>query len=173
MLSRVADSLYWMSRYLERAEHTARLIDVDLQLRLDQSPEAGAGRWLRLLEASQVPAPEDGKIDAGVADPRSHARPHESVFHFVLRRRGAREPAPGARAVQHGNVGAAEPAVPAGQQHHRERGVAAAFARILSRGAGGRASVSGRDRFDHVARRGMAVHPTGTIRRAHRRTGAA
>ncbi len=66
MLSRVADSLYWMSRYLERAEHTARLIDVDLQLRLDQSPEAGSGRWLRLLEASQVPAPapEDGAIDA-------------------------------------------------------------------------------------------------------------
>jgi uncharacterized alpha-E superfamily protein len=64
MLSRVADSLYWMSRYLERAEHTARLIDVNLQLRLDQSPEAGAGRWLRLLEASQLPAPEDGKIDA-------------------------------------------------------------------------------------------------------------
>ncbi len=64
MLSRVADSLYWMSRYLERAEHTARLIDVDLQLRLDQSPEASAGRWLRLLEASQVPPPEDGAIDA-------------------------------------------------------------------------------------------------------------
>ena len=40
MLSRVADSLYWMIRYLERAEHTARLIDLDLQLRLDQSPEA-------------------------------------------------------------------------------------------------------------------------------------
>jgi len=64
MLSRVADSLYWMSRYLERAEHTARLIDVDLQLRLDQSPEASSGRWLRLLEASQAPPPEDGKIDA-------------------------------------------------------------------------------------------------------------
>jgi uncharacterized alpha-E superfamily protein len=64
MLSRVADNLYWMSRYLERAEHTARLIDVDLQLRLDQSPEAGSGRWLRLLEASQVPPPEDGKVDA-------------------------------------------------------------------------------------------------------------
>lgn len=64
MLSRVADSLYWMSRYLERAEHTARLIDVDLQLRLDQSPDVGAGRWLRLLEASQVPPPEDGEIEA-------------------------------------------------------------------------------------------------------------
>jgi len=64
MLSRVADSLYWMSRYLERAVHTARLLDVDFQLRLDQSPEASAGRWLRLLEASQAPAPADGKIDA-------------------------------------------------------------------------------------------------------------
>ena len=64
MLSRVADSLYWMSRYLERAEHTARLIDVDFELRLDQSPEAGSGRWLRLLEALQAPRPEDGKIDA-------------------------------------------------------------------------------------------------------------
>ena len=64
MLSRVADSLYWMSRYLERAEHTARLIEVDLQLRLDQSPESGSGRWLRLLSALQTPPPEDGKIDA-------------------------------------------------------------------------------------------------------------
>jgi uncharacterized alpha-E superfamily protein len=64
MLSRGAESLYWMSRYLERAEHTARLIDVDFQLRLDQSPEAGAGRWWRLLEALQAPPPEDGKIDA-------------------------------------------------------------------------------------------------------------
>lgn len=64
MLSRVADSLYWMSRYLERAEHTARLIDVDLQLRLDQSPEVAAGRWLRLLEASQVAPPDDTQVTA-------------------------------------------------------------------------------------------------------------
>lgn len=64
MLSRGAESLYWMSRYLERAEHTARLIDVDFQLRLDQSPEAGSGRWWRLLEALQAPAPADDKIDA-------------------------------------------------------------------------------------------------------------
>lgn len=56
MLSRVADSLYWMSRYLERAEHTARLIDVDLQLRLDQSPESGMGQWLRVAEALQISA---------------------------------------------------------------------------------------------------------------------
>ncbi len=35
MLSRVADSLYWMSRYIERAENVARLLDVNLQLQLD------------------------------------------------------------------------------------------------------------------------------------------
>ena len=63
MLSRVADSLYWMSRYLERAEHTARLIDVDFQLRLDQSPGLKSGRWLRLLEALQTPIPGGAKIE--------------------------------------------------------------------------------------------------------------
>jgi len=66
MLSRVADSLYWMSRYLERAEHTARLIDVNFQLRLDQSPEPGSGRWLRLLEALQVPVPAGTIIDSAI-----------------------------------------------------------------------------------------------------------
>lgn len=35
MLSRVADCLYWMSRYLERAENVARFIDVNQQLTLD------------------------------------------------------------------------------------------------------------------------------------------
>ena len=35
MLSRVADSLYWMSRYIERAENNARIAEVNLQLLLD------------------------------------------------------------------------------------------------------------------------------------------
>ena len=42
MLSRVADSLYWMSRYIERAENEARLLDVNLQLLLDIGDEAEA-----------------------------------------------------------------------------------------------------------------------------------
>jgi uncharacterized alpha-E superfamily protein len=56
MLSRVADSLYWMGRYLERAEHTSRLVNGELQLWLDQSPELGAGRWRFLLDALRAPA---------------------------------------------------------------------------------------------------------------------
>src|SRR5262245_36143581 len=35
MLSRVADALFWMSRYLERAEQVARLLDVCFHLELD------------------------------------------------------------------------------------------------------------------------------------------
>jgi uncharacterized alpha-E superfamily protein len=35
MLSRVADSIYWMTRYMERAENVARFVDVNLHLMLD------------------------------------------------------------------------------------------------------------------------------------------
>src|SRR5471032_708464 len=41
MLSRVADSLSWMSRYVERGENIARILDVNLQLMLDL-PKLGA-----------------------------------------------------------------------------------------------------------------------------------
>ena len=51
MLSRVADSLYWMSRYLERAEHTVRLLDVNMGLMLDRSSTSAEGRWKRVLAA--------------------------------------------------------------------------------------------------------------------------
>jgi uncharacterized alpha-E superfamily protein len=37
MLSRVADSIYWLNRYIERAENVARFVDVNLNLLLDIS----------------------------------------------------------------------------------------------------------------------------------------
>jgi uncharacterized alpha-E superfamily protein len=57
MLSRVADSLYWMSRYLERAEHTARLVSVNLHLTLDRTPSDSAHHWGRLLSSLRLPPP--------------------------------------------------------------------------------------------------------------------
>jgi uncharacterized alpha-E superfamily protein len=66
LLSRVADSLYWMSRHLERAEHAARVIDVDLQLRLDQSRNASLEHNRRLLKALQVNEPDTGLDQAEV-----------------------------------------------------------------------------------------------------------
>ena len=64
MLSRVAESLYWMSRYLERAEHTARLLDLNLNLMLDQAPDPDGLRWPRLLDSLMVVLPARSKTDA-------------------------------------------------------------------------------------------------------------
>jgi uncharacterized alpha-E superfamily protein len=55
VLSRVADSLYWMSRYLERAEHTTRLLDVNLNLMLDESQASAEHRWVRVLQCLNNP----------------------------------------------------------------------------------------------------------------------
>ena len=49
-LSRVADSLYWMSRYLERAEHTSRLVDVNLHTMIDQQSDDAKKRLNYLIE---------------------------------------------------------------------------------------------------------------------------
>jgi uncharacterized alpha-E superfamily protein len=51
MLARVADSLYWMARYIERAEHTARLIAVKLESMIEQSPDDAEASWLRVVAA--------------------------------------------------------------------------------------------------------------------------
>src|SRR5258705_9243784 len=51
MLSRVADNLYWMSRYLERAEHTSRLIAVKLESLIEQTPEEAEIAWGRVVTA--------------------------------------------------------------------------------------------------------------------------
>jgi len=48
MLSRVADSLYWMSRYIERAENVARFIDVNANMTLDL-PLGAVAQWEPLV----------------------------------------------------------------------------------------------------------------------------
>ena len=49
MLSRVADNLYWFARYLQRAENTARLLNVHDQFTLDLPAEVTIG-WSSLTE---------------------------------------------------------------------------------------------------------------------------
>ena len=55
MLARVADSLYWMSRYLERAENTARQLEVTLSLVLDAGAEGGEDHWAALMRSLGKP----------------------------------------------------------------------------------------------------------------------
>lgn len=55
MLSRVANSLYWMSRYIERSENIARIVDVNLQLLLDfrnLDEERLAQYWLPIVQTT-------------------------------------------------------------------------------------------------------------------------
>jgi uncharacterized alpha-E superfamily protein len=75
LLSRVADSLYWIGRYLERAEHTARLIDVRLDLGLDRKSNADGWDFAPLYSmvkhegASAAPNSPTALSDALVFDP--------------------------------------------------------------------------------------------------------
>jgi uncharacterized alpha-E superfamily protein len=74
LLSRVADSLYWISRYLERAEHTARLVGVRLALGLDRS--ACHDGWdfdrtyesIRLTRPNAMPENPGALIDRVILD---------------------------------------------------------------------------------------------------------
>lgn len=51
MLSRVADSVYWMSRNVERAENLARYVDVTFNLLLDL-PAGSAEQWMPLVSTT-------------------------------------------------------------------------------------------------------------------------
>src|SRR5215211_2679333 len=55
MLSRTADHLFWMARYMERAENTARMLDVNYQMSLlPQSVEAAERGWRGLLSINEI-----------------------------------------------------------------------------------------------------------------------
>jgi uncharacterized alpha-E superfamily protein len=49
MLSRIADSLFWLARYMERAEDTARVLDVNYHMLLEESDHSYRLRWDPLL----------------------------------------------------------------------------------------------------------------------------
>ena len=69
MLSRTADHLFWMSRYTERAENAARMLDVNYQTSLlPQSQSAALLGWQGLLSISEllpVYSATLGDIEAG------------------------------------------------------------------------------------------------------------
>jgi uncharacterized alpha-E superfamily protein len=57
MLSRDADSMYWLSRYIERAEHVARLLMVNSNLLMDVgdlAPHLQARQWRSILETMRL-----------------------------------------------------------------------------------------------------------------------
>lgn len=54
MLSRVAESLYWVSRYIERAENIARILDANFNLNLDFEIDQTEEQWKPLILSMDV-----------------------------------------------------------------------------------------------------------------------
>lgn len=73
MLSRVADSIYWLNRYIERAENVARFVDVNLNLILD-SPPGMAQQWQPVVKTTG---------DLGLFQDRYGEATAETVIQFL------------------------------------------------------------------------------------------
>lgn len=96
MLSRVADSLYWMSRYMERAENIARILDVNLQHALDvqqRDEEAIRKLWAPVLRSTGDEREfythyKEASSDAVIDFLTLNAKNHNSIIKCIT---GARE----------------------------------------------------------------------------------
>jgi uncharacterized alpha-E superfamily protein len=96
MLSRVADSLFWMSRYLERAEQTARLVHVHLNLMLEQPAAINAARWGRVwsmlgIQAQAAPVSVSEVLDELCFNPGGRSSVVSSIMAARFNARQVRE----------------------------------------------------------------------------------
>ncbi len=65
MLSRIAESMFWIGRYVERAEDTARILDVQTQLLLEEAGIDEDATCRTLLSIMGVEPEEDSRVDVG------------------------------------------------------------------------------------------------------------
>ena len=96
MLSRVADSLYWINRYVERAENISRFVEVSEAMALD-CPPGSAEPWLPLIDASGDRELFDELYPAGGPEQvveflvRAEANPYSVVNCIAIARENARQ----------------------------------------------------------------------------------
>ena len=153
MLSRIAESLFWIGRYIERSDGTARILDVHLQLLLEDPwiEEDIACRALSRVMGSEANRRRRAR-------PRGRARaarrrPRPAGVDRLLARRRARERAPRARDRLDRALGGAQ---------HDERAHAASRRarqgpRVLPLGARARRARRGHRRLGDEPRRGVAA----------------
>ena len=77
LISRVAETLYWINRYLERAENISRFVEVSEAMSLD-CPPGSAEPWLPLIDASS---------DRESFDKRFPEKKPDDVINFLIRDR--------------------------------------------------------------------------------------
>src|ERR1043165_7701596 len=80
MLSRDADAIYWMSRYVERAEHVARILLINSNLLMDVgelAPDLQNRQWqsiLTIMRSGDLTHPPSGEQGAELALPQRVAQ---------------------------------------------------------------------------------------------------
>ena len=109
VLSRIAESLYWIGRYTERAEDTARLLDVHYHLLLeDRRADEAAVCGAPPRRDGRRRAAIGGEPERGDGHRAARARPHVLRLDHVLGGRGVGERARRARGDLVGDVGDAQ-----------------------------------------------------------------
>jgi uncharacterized alpha-E superfamily protein len=92
MLARVADSLYWLGRYAERAEHVARLASVMLNAMLDQTDAADEAALIALAAIGERLATDPGEVlEAARALSIDRSDPASVVSSLASARENARQ----------------------------------------------------------------------------------
>ena len=115
MLSRTADHLFWMARYMERAENTARMLDVNYQTSLLPQPaELASLGWAGVLGISELTQSFQQKhatrwMPAACMKFMVRDAGNYSVSIVSCLQRGARERARRARHAHHRAVGDHQP----------------------------------------------------------------
>ena len=89
LLSRVAESIFWVGRYVERAEGTARILDVSVYQALEQSDVEGSHAARRLLAVMGLP--DSGTETLWQATERLATDPDEPLVHRRRAGGGPRE----------------------------------------------------------------------------------
>jgi uncharacterized alpha-E superfamily protein len=92
MLSRDADSVYWMSRYIERAEHVARVLLINTNLLMDVgelAPDLQERQWQSIITIMRspplAPPPESaGAASAADATPATTSTAHRVAHHMAF-----------------------------------------------------------------------------------------
>ncbi len=92
MLARVADSLYWMGRYLERAEHLSRLSSVMMNAALDNTDAAVHTSWIALTALGDAESAEiKNAYDAARTLVLDRDNPDSVIAAVTLARENARQ----------------------------------------------------------------------------------
>ena len=164
MLSRVADSVSWMARYVERAENVARFIDVNHNLEIDQG-DTVREQWAPLVYTTGDEEPFRERYDSMTRENviRFLAFDREnpnSILSCVRAARGKRSDHSGGYFVLH--VGRTQQVLPHGASGGRAAGRAGAALRLLPSRQDGEPPARGCNGLHHVALRSLALRPHGT-----------